>query len=545
MKNIRNTLIVLWLSLICMAGFAQIRLVAEWEPMQGVLIRFPFGITTSLIRSLAEEDTVYILVSGTNAQNQAINTLNSAQVNLDNCRFVTAPTNSHWTRDWGPHSLFTDNQLPAIADPIFDGYPWVPGLRDDRDYELDNAVNGYLANHLGIQLVDFPAYLTGGNFMTDGYGTAFSTNQMLNENLPLMQPNEFISLGSQLLGIDDYHFTINPEFHGIQHIDCWAKLLNEETVLVKQLPLGHPEYDRAESIAAMFAQISNCFDRPYRVVRIFCDTYSGNSAAAYTNSLILNKRVFVPIFDIPADSAALQTYADAMPGYEILGFSGTWYHFDALHCRTMGIADFQMLRLEHRPPDQISHIQGSTVTLEARIRSYGAFQLIPDSLRVVYKIGSQSNVWNHAQLMPGGANDQYQAQITGLADGDQLSYYLQAADASGRQQTLPITAPATQYNTTISMPVGNSDELLMPAMPSLYPQPAKDFLAIRAGGKGQKIYEVRIYNLKGQILYRRSFDQSESEVRIDLDEFDFASGVHLVKILSSFGTSGHRIVLFK
>ena len=40
-----------------------VRAVAEYEPMQGVLIRYPFGISTSLIREMSEDVIIYCLVS--------------------------------------------------------------------------------------------------------------------------------------------------------------------------------------------------------------------------------------------------------------------------------------------------------------------------------------------------------------------------------------------------------------------------------------------------------------------------------------------------
>ena len=36
-----------------------IRNISEFEPMQGVLIRYPFGISTSIIREMAEDIIVY------------------------------------------------------------------------------------------------------------------------------------------------------------------------------------------------------------------------------------------------------------------------------------------------------------------------------------------------------------------------------------------------------------------------------------------------------------------------------------------------------
>ena len=45
-----------------------IRNIAEYEPMQGVLIRYPFGISSSLIAAMAEDVKIYCLVSS-NSQN--------------------------------------------------------------------------------------------------------------------------------------------------------------------------------------------------------------------------------------------------------------------------------------------------------------------------------------------------------------------------------------------------------------------------------------------------------------------------------------------
>jgi agmatine deiminase len=534
------SLILLLLTPIC----AQNRMVAEWEPMQGVLIRHPFGIPLPLIRALAEQDTVYILVQDVSAESQASYTLSSVNTNLGNCRFIIAPTNSHWTRDWGPHSIFLDDITGAIADPFFNGYPWVPGLRDERVYELDNAVNGILAEYLDLPLLDFPGFLTGGNFMTDGYGLAFSTAQMLNENSSLMSTDQFLTYTEQLLGIQYYNFTINPEIHGIQHIDCWAKLLNEETVLVKQLPLGHPEYQRAETLAAQFAQSMNCFGRPYSVIRIFCDTYSGSNAAAYTNSLILNKRVFVPLFGIAADQNALQTYADAMPGYEIIGFEGPWYYYDALHCRTMGIADFEMLRIEHSPLGQQTPIPGNSLHLSARIRSYGNHAFLDSSPLLYYRV-SPLAAWQSVIMSAVGEESSYEAEIVSLSDGDDLEYYFAVADESGRSQSLPITAPIQVFSSTISAPASNSDPQAGCLAPIIYPLPTKDILHIRCSKQHERLISITLYNLKGQSLKEISDLSGSDQHSMNLVDLGLSSGVYLLRLHTTKGSYARRLLVVK
>ena len=66
------------------------------------------------------------------------------------------------------------------------------------------------------------------------------------------------------------------------------------------------------------------------------------SCQPYTNSIILNNKVLVPIENNSYDDDALASYAEALPGYEILGFTGSWESTDALHCRAKGIPDLEM-----------------------------------------------------------------------------------------------------------------------------------------------------------------------------------------------------------
>ena len=97
-------------------------------------------------------------------------------------------------------------------------------------------------------------------------------------------------------------------------------------------------YAELNARADFLAQQSSPWGVPYEVVRVFCPT-----GTYYTNSLILNDKVLVPLFGNAQDSIALQTYQDAMPGYEVLGFTGSWVSTDALHCRTHGVADLGLL----------------------------------------------------------------------------------------------------------------------------------------------------------------------------------------------------------
>lgn len=197
--------------------YAQRRMVAEWEPAYGTLIRWPLGIPGDLVTELAQDDSIYVLVENYNQQVQATATFQSYGVNMDHCRFVFADTYSHWTRDWGPHYVFDENGDARIADPVFDGYPWVPGCNnrsnsarsfEARGYEEDDAVNATLANWMDLPLISLPIYLTGGNIMTDGHGYAVSTQQILDENTPECDAECFMDYAGDSLGIHRYFIVV-------------------------------------------------------------------------------------------------------------------------------------------------------------------------------------------------------------------------------------------------------------------------------------------------------------------------------------------------
>ncbi|MCK4266915.1 MAG: hypothetical protein KAX31_06510, partial [Thermoplasmata archaeon] len=67
-----------------------IRQTAEFERMQGVLIRYPLGITFELIAEMAENDTVYTIVEDITTMDEAYSFYQSNGVNMTNCEWVFA-----------------------------------------------------------------------------------------------------------------------------------------------------------------------------------------------------------------------------------------------------------------------------------------------------------------------------------------------------------------------------------------------------------------------------------------------------------------------
>ena len=86
-----------------------VRNVAEYDQMQAVLVRYPFGIPIELVREMAEDIEVVTLVANASQQQTVLSQYENANVNTDNCSFLIAPTDSYWTRDYGPWFVFDGN----------------------------------------------------------------------------------------------------------------------------------------------------------------------------------------------------------------------------------------------------------------------------------------------------------------------------------------------------------------------------------------------------------------------------------------------------
>lgn len=502
-----------------------VRLCAEWEPAFGTLIRWPLGIPWELVSGLAMEDSLYVLVEDEYQQGQAESEFAQQGVNLDNCRFLQIETYSHWTRDWGPHSAFTGPEREwSIIDPMFDGYPWIPGgpyesYMSGRGFEVDDVVNVHLADEMACPLHQLPAYLTGGNFMTDGHGIAYSSSAMITENQPMWTPEELEQLAEDWLGVESWRFIPNPEEYGIQHIDCCAKLLDESTILLKEVPSWHPDHPRLAAVEDVLSTAMDCYGDPYEIVSVYCEPYSGDALAAYTNSYILNGKVFVPMFGIPADSAALSVYEGAMPGYDVIGVPyGQWYYYDALHCRTREIMDREMLLIWHDPLEGEVPWQES-FAVEVMVHDHSGAGLIQDQTGIRWRADGGPG-WNWVELDTLPGPDSLGAAIPGQPEGTLVDYYIAAEDYSGREETLPRTAPEGffQFQVADTAHVADGNRPMAASM-RIRPNPTSGPLTVDIRVPDGSEAELVVYDISGRVvagLDAGALDSAGGTINLDL-----------------------------
>ncbi len=418
------------------------RTCAEWEHSERVLIRWPLGIPVSLVAEMSQDLLVVTIVGSSSQQTSAISTYTSGGVNMANTQFIIAATNSIWTRDYGPWSIFDGSGNLGFIDHIY-----------NRPRPQDDLIPGIVGAAWGIPVYAMPLTHTGGNHMSNAHGLSSSEEMVYDEN-PSLTPAEVDAIMLDYTG-NDYAVMDYVQTSGIHHIDCWAKFLNPNTILIKDVAPSDPDYSRLNARAAQWAAMIGPWGKPYKVVRIFCP-----SGTAYTNSIILNKKVFVPTFSNAWDDDAIQTYEDAMPGYEVLGFTGSWLSDDAIHCRAMGISDRNMMYVDHIPLETT----GDTVNpyrVSAFLYAHSHLALLTDSLKVYYSVdgGAFASVPLTATAYP----DSFEAFIPAQAPGSEIRYFVKAADALGKVGTCPYIgeAGAFEFNVNAAPVIAPPDSFLV------------------------------------------------------------------------------------
>lgn len=465
------------------------RTAAEWEPALGTLVVWPLSIPHKLVIELANDNHLFMMVKNEDARKEAEKWFSEWRINPENVTFIYAKqgVDAWWTRDWGPSAVFTKDGEYKLADgkyiystPLTDREcnDSLRFLSYDKNgnverTQIEDDATIPLAKQLGFELLDLPYINTGGNVITDGIGTAFSTCVITAENkYHGIDQEKFLQLNDSLLGFKRYNIISNFANYGIHHIDCFLKLIDEETLLVAEPPNDHELFEVYNNIVDNeLSNLKTPYNRPYKIIRIKTARFQGERLAAYTNSLILNKTVYVPLYNIPQDSFALKTWGNAMTGYAIKGFTFEldkepivanevkafyttvfnttygWNHEDGLHCRTRAIWNPKMLFISINKIDGIVN-PSQKLRVYATIIDYSDEGLVKNKNELYWRISGETE-WKTIPLSTTDNKNQFFAEIPNHNSGTTIEYYISAISKSEEKETRPITAPIASYKFSI------------------------------------------------------------------------------------------------
>ena len=256
-------------------------------------------------------------------------------VSTEHINWFVEPTNSIWMRDYGPHFIY-DNSSDDWGLVDFHYYDSRP---DDDDTPI------FVSEYHGVSLVDRQTedvvYTEGGNIAHDSLGTVFYSERTYDRNPDV----EEAIIDDRILTAFQSHANIvlkDPQLDATGHIDMFMKLVNENTIIVGQYDQDEIDYQVLEDNVAILENTTNGAGEAWNVIRIrqpdaYYDAFVFPVVRTYTNSLLVNNVILLPVYGIDDDIEAIQTYEMAFPDREILPINaesiiraaGAW------HCVTM------------------------------------------------------------------------------------------------------------------------------------------------------------------------------------------------------------------
>jgi agmatine/peptidylarginine deiminase len=524
---------------------SKVRSVAEWEEIDALIVTWTSytSVLREIVRAAVNECKVYVVCSDSNAVKSY---LSSGSVNLTNVRYVLAPFNSVWVRDYAANNVYT-NEVDSLL--LVD---WTYNRPRPKDDTLARSIAKFSGLPL-YEMTQLPDKLvaTGGNFMSDGLGTAFSSKLILNENATGGGYNQNLSeaqidtMAKKYLGIQRYIMFETLPYDGIHHIDMHSKLLNEETILFGQYPAATADGPQIEAnLQYLLATHLSAFGTPYKVIRMPMPPDPANSNQyppngdylTYTNGVFVNKTFIYPTYYAQYDSIAQRIYEKALPGYHVVGINcnSTIPSSGAIHCITHCIASNDPLLIVHQPvKDTLNLLSQPLVEIIAYIKHRSGIQ----HARLFYKVNSNASFDSINMLPIIGQPNYYKAviqlPISKAVLAFNYSYYISAKANSGKLQQRPITAPNGYWNFVYNMELGIHENNLASTLRlgAIYPNPASAITCIPVETSKDVSAKIELFEMQGRkikTIYEGKIPSGNKNFFINAAEL--SKGVYFVKL---------------
>jgi agmatine deiminase len=520
-----------------------VRNAAEWEELQAITITWTSytSILKEIVRAAQSECKVIIVCSDSSSVK---NYLTSNGVPLTNLIYKIASFNTVWCRDYGANCVYTN----IIDSLLF--IDWVY----NRPRPEDDIIPEQIANLLNVPLYQtttapYRLVSTGGNFMSDGFGTAFSS-LLVQEDNPGLTLAQIDTITKKFLGIDRYiKMTVLP-YDVIHHIDMHMKLLDEETLLVGQYPTGISDGPQIEAnLQYILSNFNSVYNTPYKVVRIpMPPSPSGNyppnsSYYTYTNGVFINKTYIVPTYYQQYDTTALRILRENLPGYTIVGINCNSIigASGAIHCITHEIATKTPLLISHQ---KLINTTNNTTpyTVNAKIMQISGIQ----NAEIYYRTSSIQPFESVSMSLTDPINNIWTGYIPAQAVGTTIDYYIHTQSVSGKQQVKPITAPTGYFTFKILQPVSTFQKTPTEKLEfkPIYPNPSNGITCIPIISGENLIAKITLNDIFGKIIafiYEGELKQGDNNYFINTTEIP--AGVYIVRIKTNTNIYNQKLII--
>lgn len=550
-----------------------VRAMAEWEELEALAISWNASTTgrrnilTEIVRAAREECRVIVCCSTPGVVADVKSYLTTKSVDISsNVEFLVAPNNSIWIRDYGPNAVYA-NDVDSLY--LID---WIY----NRNRPYDDAIPGQIGNYLGVPVYStttapYDLVNTGGNFMSDGLTTGFSSklvfrNNDQTKNGECNNINDVYGTTNhneatidenmrQFMGIERYIKFNELTYDCIHHIDMHIKLLDEETILLGKYPEGIADGPQIEAnLAYLLDNHLSAFGAPYKVIRIdmppdlggkYPD--AGGSYRTYVNSVFVNKTVLLPVYEEQYDTAALRLWRDALPGYKIVGInSNDIITLDgAIHCITKEIGVADPLRIVHQPLRDVFQTPDGP-------QNYPVHALLQyrdgiDGGRVWYATDTAA-AWQYVDMTPFQPNDTaniWVGYIPRQNAGSTVYYYIEAKAENGqRTRVRPMPAPKGWWKFRVEGETIATNNPASAQLSPAFPNPARGITCVPVQSTTGTSGTITLYNSLGQAVHRiYEGNIPPGASRYYFDAGRFQAGAYLVELRSGGQVIAQKVLI--
>jgi len=514
----------------------KLRNAAEWEEIQTLNITWTSytPILRQIIKAAQLQTKITILCSDSNIVKA---NLTSNAIPLTNLKFIVTPFNSVWARDYSGNSVYAnDVDSLFIVDWIY-----------NRPRPLDDVTPITIANAWNLPIYETkvaPNDLihTGGNYMSDGFGTAFSSNLVITEN-PSKTVAQIDTIMKKFMGINRYIKLPVLPYDGIHHIDMHMKLLDEETLLWGQYPTGIADGPQIEAnLQYIQSNFNSVFGTPYKIVRIPMPldkngkwpNQSGGWYCTFTNGIFVNKTYIFPTYYQQYDTTAFRILKENLFGYNVIGIdcdepsSPIISASGAIHCISHSIANSNPLLISHQKIT--AACDTSTIKIKAKILHKTGI----NTANVYYTSDTLLGYTQANMVLTNSITNIYEAAIPPQIAGTKLYYYIEANANSGKTMQRPITAPLGRYNfnitgCNITTNIKHTDFKLN--LKSIYPNPASAITCVPLQNNITQFVKVSVTDILGkviEVLYNDVLSAGEKNIFLIADKYD--KGVYFITV---------------
>ncbi|GAB4547687.1 MAG: hypothetical protein Tsb0013_07620 [Phycisphaerales bacterium] len=263
------------------------RAVAEYEPMEGILVAYEGPSSwKSVLHDMGRHITttgdanLYVVCDSASEASSALAEFIAAGADASRVFTTVRQTDTIWIRDYGPRYIY-ENGIRAIVDHTY-----------NRPRPNDNTLPSFWGSQRGEEVYTIPLVHGGGNYHLDAIGGAAATRLIENEN-PGLTGGQIVDLWRDYQGVETELFDPLPSFvDSTQHIDMWMQIVADDVIVISDWPLepGSSWDVICDAAAADFAAAGWTVTRTPAVRQ-------GGTHYTFTNVVMCNDLVLIPRYD--------------------------------------------------------------------------------------------------------------------------------------------------------------------------------------------------------------------------------------------------------